>query len=81
MTGPLVGVIIGYLIGLKPWSNVVVVLSATYIAIGGWAIILRGVHNKLGGYSSYAPYILLAILILIAIISQIINFGKNEKKD
>ena len=36
MTGPVVGAIIGFLIGLRPWVNLAVVLTATYVAIGVW---------------------------------------------
>lgn len=35
MTGPVVGAIIGFLIGLRPRVNLAVVLGSTYIAIGG----------------------------------------------
>ena len=40
MTGPVVGAIIGFLIGLRPWLNLAVVLGATYIAIGLWALLV-----------------------------------------
>lgn len=41
MTGPVVGAIIGFLIGLRPWVNLVVVLGATCVAIGVWGLMLN----------------------------------------
>jgi uncharacterized membrane protein len=34
MTGPVVGSIIGFLIGLRPWVNLAIVLPTTCVAIG-----------------------------------------------
>jgi hypothetical protein len=44
MTGPVVGAIIGVLLGLKPRVNLAVVLSATYVAIFLWALLLDELH-------------------------------------
>jgi len=55
MTGPVVGSVVGFLIGLRPWVNMGVVLGATYIAIGCWALLLREVHDWAAEYHRYAP--------------------------
>ncbi len=44
MTGPLVGSIIGFLIGLRPLVNVSVVLAGTGVAIILWGLLLQRVH-------------------------------------
>ena len=54
MTGPLVGCIIGYLMG------------GTFLAIVGWAVALRELHDRLAAYNAYAPMFLVGVLILIA---------------
>ncbi len=41
MTGPVVGSIIGFLIGLRPWVNLALVLTTAYVAIGLWALLLN----------------------------------------
>ena len=67
MTGPVVGSIIGFLIGLRPWVNVVVVLASTYIAIGVWALLLNELSAWAATVNRFAPYALfLAIVLIIA---------------
>lgn len=54
MTGPVVGCMIGYLLGLRVWINITTVLVGTYAAILGWAFLLYQLHQKTISYSSYA---------------------------
>ncbi|MFM1895624.1 MAG: hypothetical protein RLZZ385_698, partial [Pseudomonadota bacterium] len=56
MTGPVVGAIIGYLIGLRPLLNLGVVLGSTYIAIGLWALLLNELNAWAAAFNQYAPY-------------------------
>ncbi len=65
MTGPMVGCAIGYLLGLSPWKNLTIVLSGTCLAIVGWAILLREIHDRIAKFSPYASIILVIIIILI----------------
>jgi uncharacterized membrane protein len=65
MTGPVAGCAIGFLLGLKPWLNLTIVLAGTYLAITCWAILLREIYDRIAMYSSFAPIILVVILILI----------------
>jgi uncharacterized membrane protein len=62
MTGPVVGCMIGYLLGLRVWVNIMTVLTGTYVAILGWAFLLRKLHEKTISYSSYA-IVITAVLI------------------
>ncbi|MDP2155126.1 MAG: small multi-drug export protein [Sulfuricella sp.] len=67
MTGPVVGAIIGFLIGLRPWLNLVVVLVSTYIAIGVWGLLLNELNAWATTVNRFAPYALfLAIALIIA---------------
>lgn len=70
MTGPVVGAAIGFLIGLRTWFNLPVVLIGTYAAIISWAFFLRHVHGWLASYSVYAPVLLLAGLLAIIIVGH-----------
>jgi uncharacterized membrane protein len=54
MTGPVVGCVIGFLLGLRAWLNITVVLSGTYLAIVAWALFLRRFHDSVAAYSSQA---------------------------
>jgi len=66
MTGPVVGAIIGFLIGLRPWVNMGVVLVATYVAIGVWALLLNELSAWAATVNRFAPYALFVAIVLIA---------------
>jgi len=66
MTGPVVGAIIGFLIGLRPWVNLAVVLVATYVAIGVWALLLNELNVWAATVNQFAPYALFLAIVLIA---------------
>lgn len=67
MTGPLVGCIIGFLIGLRTWVNLTVVLFGTYLAIFCWGLVLEKVHSKLEVLGPYVPFVFVGLIILVAI--------------
>ena len=56
MTGPVVGSIIGFLIGLRPWVNIVTVLGSTCVAIGVWALLLNELSAWAATANRSAPY-------------------------
>ena len=62
MTGPVVGCMIGYLLGLRVWVNITTVLVGTYAAILGWAFLLYQLHQKTISYSSYAIVVITALV-------------------
>jgi uncharacterized membrane protein len=66
MTGPVVGAIIGFLIGLRPWVNLAVVLVSTYVAIGVWALLLNELNVWASTVNQFAPYALFLAIVLIA---------------
>ena len=76
MTGPVVGSIIGFLIGLKHHHTMLIVISGTSLAIVVWTYFLKELISLLDQISSYAPYILLGLFILLAIVLKIIRSEK-----
>jgi uncharacterized membrane protein len=66
MTGPVVGAIIGFLIGLRPRVNLAVVLVATYVAIGVWGLLLNELNVWAATVNHFAPYALFLAIVLIA---------------
>jgi uncharacterized membrane protein len=66
MTGPVVGAIIGFLIGLRPWVNLVVVLGSTTIAIGVWGLLLNELSVWAVTVNRFAPFALVLAIALIA---------------
>ena len=73
MTGPVVGAIIGFLIGLRPWVNVAVVLSATYVAIGVWGLLLNELSVWAATVNQFAPYALFLAIVFIAGVMYLLN--------
>ena len=81
MTGPVVGCVIGFLLGLRVWLNITVVLSGTCVAIFGWAFFLRQIHDRVASYSSYAAMILMALLVIIIIVGHLLHRTLQENKN
>jgi uncharacterized membrane protein len=64
MTGPVVGAAIGHLIGLRPATNLAVVLSATLAAVALYARFLQ----QLDAWASAVhPYAVFAVVVAIAV--------------
>ena len=76
MTGPVVGAIIGFLIGLKHYHTLFIVSAGTSLAIVVWTYFLKEIMLLLSQISDYAPYILLAIFIAIAILFKLTSTEK-----
>jgi uncharacterized membrane protein len=81
MTGPVVGCVIGFLLGLRVWVNMTVVLSGTFAAIFGWGFFLRQFHESVASYSSYAAMVLMALLVIIIIVGHFLHRTLRENKD
>lgn len=79
MTGPVVGSVIGFLLGLRVWVNMTAVLTGTYIAIVCWALFLRRLHEQVAAYSSYAGLILMAVLIALIVLGNFLVRRRHEK--
>jgi len=73
MTGPVVGAIIGFLIGIKHHHTLLIVISGTSLAIVIWTYFLKELLALLTHMSAYAPYILLALFVTIAIAFKLMN--------
>jgi uncharacterized membrane protein len=78
MTGPVVGAIIGFLIGLRPWVNLVVVLTGTYLAISLWALLLNELSAWAATFDRLAPWALLAAIVLIAAAGHLLHRRRNS---
>ena len=80
MTGPMIGCVIGVMLGLPIWTNLAAVLGGTYLAIFGWAFFLSQFHDRVASYSSYAPMVLMALLVIIIILAHLMHKGIQEAK-
>jgi len=80
MTGPVVGCVIGFLMGLPAWITILVVLAGTYVAIIGWAFFLHTLHQQIASYSPYAAIILFAALIIVILVGHYLQQNLHENK-
>lgn len=80
MTGPMVGCIIGYLMGLSTKVNLTVVLASTSLAIISWALLLRGMLEKLAAYSTYAPITIITTAMALVVIIHVYRSVKKNKE-
>ena len=78
MTGPVVGSIIGFLIGLRPWVNLAIVLLTTYIAISLWALLLNELSAWAATFDRLAPWALLVAILLIAAAGHLLHRRRNS---
>ena len=81
MTGPMVGCVIGFLLGLRPRTNISIVLTGTYVAILGWAYFLGQFHKQMAPYSSYATMVLVLLLIAILALGYLLFKTLNERRN
>jgi uncharacterized membrane protein len=82
MTGPVVGCVIGFLLGLKARLNIPVVVGGTSVAIFGWAFFTRRIHDRITAYSSYAAIVILILLIVIIVVGNLLlrTLQKNKRR-
>ncbi|MHC4551425.1 MAG: small multi-drug export protein [Planctomycetota bacterium] len=80
MTGPVVGCMIGYLLGLRAWINITTVLLGTYAAIAGWAFFLHRFQANLAAFGSYTGLILMVLLIAVGGICLLKRNMNNSKR-
>ncbi|HAV64400.1 MAG TPA: hypothetical protein DCY13_18785 [Verrucomicrobiales bacterium] len=70
MTGPVVGSVLGFFLGLRPWFNLTVVLGGTWIAIACWAYLLAEVQEQAARLGRYVPVAIVAALILLVFLAR-----------
>ncbi len=81
MTGPVVGCVIGYLLGLRAWVNISAVLAGTYVAIFCWAFFLRQFLDRVASYSTYSATVLMALFVVIIIAGHLLYRILHKDKD
>ena len=80
MTGPMVGVVIGYFIGLRPWVNLAVVLGSTYLAILCWGMLLRGLLAQAASTGTYASTAGAATIVAVFLVVQVVRTIRKRAK-
>jgi len=67
MTGPVIGAIIGYLLGLKARHTLPTVLAATYLAVAIWAVFFERLTELTARYGRYAAFGTVIVVVAVAL--------------
>jgi len=78
MTGPVVGSILGFLMGLRSWANMIVVLGGTYAAIGIWAVLLHGLTDWAAAYNRYALFGVVGAVAILVFLGRFLRDRLNR---
>ena len=78
MTGPIVGSIIGYLIGINHYKIIFIVSIATIIAVSMWGLLLNELVVVLNMIDTSLVWLIVVILIGVVLL---LNFRKLFKED
>ncbi len=79
MTGPVVGCAIGFLLGLHLRVTLSVVLGGTFVAMIGWAVVMRELSEQAARLSAVGPLILFAVVALIVAGAYLLR-GRTRKR-
>ena len=77
MTGPVIGAIIGFLIGIKHYTTMFIVLTGTSLAIVIWTYFLKELILLLNEVSANSPYILLGLFVGITLVLKVFKKGNS----
>jgi uncharacterized membrane protein len=71
MTGPVIGCAIGFLLGLRMRVTLSVVLGGTFVAMIGWAVVMRALNEQAARLSAVGPLALFAIMALLVVVAHL----------
>jgi uncharacterized membrane protein len=78
MTGPVVGSVIGYLLGFPAWLTLTVVIVGNFMTLLGWAYVLSGLYAHAAIFGPWASVIIIGLIILV--ISAVYLLDRRGKK-
>lgn len=85
MTGPLVGAVIGYFLGLRAWVNLSVVSFGTLLAVISWTFVFDWLYVLLkevaGELMGYAPLAVLALVLLVVLAVRLGTRWRRKRTD
>lgn len=80
MTGPVVGSVIGFLLGFPAWLTLLVVLAGTFMTIAGWAYLLFGLYTRAAAFGPWVSVLIIGLIILVVLAFYLLDRrGRNRK--
>ena len=81
MTGPVVGSVIGYLLGFPAWLTLSAVLAGTFMTTVIWAYLLFGLYARAAVFGPWAAMLIISLIILVIITVYLLDRrGRNRKR-
>ncbi|MBT3378126.1 MAG: small multi-drug export protein [Lentisphaerae bacterium] len=80
MTGPVVGSVIGFLLGMRPWVVVGVVLSGTVLAIVSWTFILHEIVDWARTVGEFLPLMFVCILLIVVVSFRVKRYLETQQR-
>lgn len=80
MTGPVVGCALGVLMGLTMRVTLAVVLAGTSVAILGWAVAMRELHEQAARFNPLGPLILCATLVVMIAAAYLLRRRRSGRR-
>ena len=78
MTGPVVGAIIGYLLGLRHWVTLGTVLAGTVSAIICWTYLMDQMTELMRSAGSIAPIVGVAVIVITLIVIRLRSYRQGQ---
>lgn len=81
MTGPVVGSVIGYLLGFPAWLTLSVVLAGAFMTLLCWAYLLFGLYTRAAVFGPWASVLIIGLIILVILAFYLLDRrGRNRKR-
>ncbi len=79
MTGPIVGSIVGFLIGMKHYTVITIVFVATILAVGLWGLFLQEIIDFLLVFDTQVIWTVMFVFVSVLLIYRFRNHFRNRK--
>lgn len=80
MTGPVVGSIIGYLLGMRHWVTLGAVMAGTISAIICWTYLMDQMNDLMRSAGSIAPILGVSVIVVTIIAIRLRSYRKSLKR-
>ncbi|MDX9979573.1 MAG: small multi-drug export protein [Lentisphaeria bacterium] len=81
MTGPVVGSVIGYLLGMRPWTVIAAVMAGTISAIVSWTFLMGVLDHWMKKAGHYAPAAAVLTILAVLVTIRIHSYHMTRKKE
>lgn len=80
MTGPVVGSVIGYLLGMRPWIVISTVMFGTVSAIVSWTFLMKALNTWAEQIGHYAPAVVVLIILTTILAVRIRSYRRGKPR-